>query len=56
MANFFYFRGNQVLSELKPLGAMKIHLFVLRSNESRKLHLHNKWKLRSDIQGFFLGG
>lgn len=44
---------NQVLSELKALGAMKIHLFVLRSNEKAvNFYLHNKWKLRSDIQVF----
>lgn len=42
---------NQVLSELKALGAKKIHLFVYRNNEKAiSFYLHNKWKLRGDIQ------
>jgi ribosomal protein S18 acetylase RimI-like enzyme len=42
---------NQVLSELKALGAKKIHLFVYRNNEEAiSFYIHNKWKLRGDIQ------
>lgn len=42
---------NHVMLELKALGAMKIHLFVYRSNEKAiNFYLHNKWNLRSDIQ------
>lgn len=42
---------NSVILELKALGAKKIHLFVYRSNEKAiNFYLHNRWKLRSDIQ------
>jgi len=41
----------EVISRLKALGAMKIHLFVLRSNEKAiNFYLHQHWQLRKDIQ------
>lgn len=42
---------SQVTSRLKALGAMKIHLFVYRSNNyAINFYLDHHWQLRNDIQ------
>ena len=44
---------NQVISELKSLGALKIHLFVFNDNQpATGFYHHQGWELRHDIQVF----
>jgi ribosomal protein S18 acetylase RimI-like enzyme len=44
---------NQVISELKSLGALKIHLFVFSDNQpATEFYRHLGWELRQDIQVF----
>lgn len=44
---------NQVISELKSLGALKIHLFVFNDNQlAAGFYNHQGWELRQDIQVF----
>jgi len=44
---------NQVINELKSLGALKIHLFVFNDNQSATgFYHHQGWELRQDIQVF----
>lgn len=44
---------NQVISELKSLGALKIHLFVFSDNQpAAEFYRHLGWELRRDIQVF----
>ena len=44
---------NQVITELKSLGALKIHLFVFNDNQSAtEFYHHLDWELRRDIQVF----
>ena len=44
---------NQVITELKFLGALKIHLFVFNDNQpATEFYRHLGWELRRDIQVF----
>ena len=44
---------DQVISELKSRGALKIHLFVFNDNQpATEFYHHQGWELRQDIQVF----
>lgn len=44
---------NQVIDELKSLGALKIHLFVFDDNQTAiGFYYHQGWELRQDIKVF----
>jgi len=44
---------NQVISELKQLGALKIHLFAFNDNQAALgFYHHQGWELRQDIEVF----